>query len=70
MLAVVSKKQQMLHLLREVLTKSQTFCSSVRKYTVCSVVQEAHLDEIYAAISTNFIKTDFFLTIKIPSDTS
>ena len=44
----------------EVLTEHQAFCGSIRKYTVCSVVQETHSTEIYAAISKNFIKMDFF----------
>lgn len=49
---------------REVFTESQTFCSSIRKYTMCSVVQEMHSAEIHASLNINFIRRSIFQPLK------
>lgn len=49
---------------REVFTESQTFCSSIRKYTMCSVVQEIHSAEIHASLNINFIRRSIFQPLK------
>lgn len=49
---------------REAFSESQTFCSSIRKYRMCSVVQEMHSAEIHAALITDFIRMSIFQPLK------